>query len=135
MSAIKIEVELIESFFFQAEDGIRDRNVTGVQTCALPILWLWAGLQRGEGCWSECATRLCRELRLGRSLLHLLLGRSRRRDDRNRDDSGTAVYSSEHSAGISGAGESGNRRWRPPEIGFSSQSRGSVVRGICHLGL
>src|SRR5438067_8633536 len=26
------------SFFFQAEDGIRDRNVTGVQTCALPIL-------------------------------------------------------------------------------------------------
>src|SRR5207249_5616597 len=30
-------------FFFQAEDGIRDRNVTGVQTCALPI---WA---REEG--------------------------------------------------------------------------------------
>src|SRR5699024_11681377 len=24
-------------FFCQAEDGIRDRNVTGVQTCALPI--------------------------------------------------------------------------------------------------
>src|SRR6266513_5659747 len=24
-------------FFFRAEDGIRDRNVTGVQTCALPI--------------------------------------------------------------------------------------------------
>src|SRR5699024_12097809 len=24
-------------FIFQAEDGIRDRNVTGVQTCALPI--------------------------------------------------------------------------------------------------
>src|SRR5699024_12090937 len=29
---------LLLSFFFQAEDGIRDRNVTGVQTCALPIL-------------------------------------------------------------------------------------------------
>src|SRR5699024_5245995 len=27
----------IGSFFCQAEDGIRDRNVTGVQTCALPI--------------------------------------------------------------------------------------------------
>src|SRR5256886_6871218 len=27
-------------FFFQAEDGIRDLTVTGVQTCALPI---WAG--------------------------------------------------------------------------------------------
>src|SRR5205823_11795259 len=25
-------------FFFQAEDGIRDKLVTGVQTCALPIL-------------------------------------------------------------------------------------------------
>src|SRR5438094_10651338 len=24
-------------FFFQAEDGIRDRTMTGVQTCALPI--------------------------------------------------------------------------------------------------
>src|SRR5260370_6151587 len=24
-------------FFFQAEDGIRDSSVTGVQTCALPI--------------------------------------------------------------------------------------------------
>src|SRR5699024_11730469 len=45
------------SFFFQAEDGIRDRNVTGVQTCALPISNLslpfelrsygWQ-LQRGE---------------------------------------------------------------------------------------
>src|SRR5699024_12068271 len=30
---------LLVFFFFQAEDGIRDRNVTGVQTCALPILY------------------------------------------------------------------------------------------------
>src|SRR5699024_11723918 len=28
---------------FQAEDGIRDRNVTGVQTCALPILKINSG--------------------------------------------------------------------------------------------
>src|SRR5437868_12623376 len=28
---------VLESFFFHAEDGIRYRNVTGVQTCALPI--------------------------------------------------------------------------------------------------
>src|SRR5699024_11983928 len=37
-------------FFFQAEDGIRDRNVTGVQTCALPILKflpsIWEQIQR-----------------------------------------------------------------------------------------
>src|SRR3712207_8801440 len=30
-------------FFFQAEDGIRDIGVTGVQTCALPILPRAAG--------------------------------------------------------------------------------------------
>src|SRR5688500_19635882 len=28
---------MLSSFFFQAEDGIRDYKVTGVQTCALPI--------------------------------------------------------------------------------------------------
>src|SRR5260221_10146132 len=30
----------VSFFFFQAEDGIRDHCVTGVQTCALPILAL-----------------------------------------------------------------------------------------------
>src|SRR5690606_39303225 len=29
-------------FFFQAEDGIRDFHVTGVQTCALPISAAWS---------------------------------------------------------------------------------------------
>src|SRR5437667_9228324 len=29
--------QIVILFFFQAEDGIRDRDVTGVQTCALPI--------------------------------------------------------------------------------------------------
>src|SRR5256885_8382236 len=32
-------------FFFQAEDGIRDYKVTGVQTCALPILAQHGGLR------------------------------------------------------------------------------------------
>src|SRR5437870_12226972 len=31
-------VQYLFVFFFQAEDGIRDGHVTGVQTCALPIL-------------------------------------------------------------------------------------------------
>src|SRR5256884_5545588 len=35
-------------FFFQAEDGIRDVAVTGVQTCALPISSPRAGAARGE---------------------------------------------------------------------------------------
>src|SRR5690625_6435274 len=29
--------DILSFFFFQAEDGIRDGHVTGVQTCALPI--------------------------------------------------------------------------------------------------
>src|SRR5215813_9241669 len=29
--------DAVQVFFFQAEDGIRDADVTGVQTCALPI--------------------------------------------------------------------------------------------------
>src|SRR5687768_17860137 len=35
-------------FFFQAEDGIRDVAVTGVQTCALPILENAIGLHRPD---------------------------------------------------------------------------------------
>src|SRR5260370_10732867 len=35
-------------FFFQAEDGIRDSSVTGVQTCALPIFY--DVVDAGPGC-------------------------------------------------------------------------------------
>src|SRR5204863_1867409 len=34
----RIALRFVLLFFFQAEDGIRDLYVTGVQTCALPIL-------------------------------------------------------------------------------------------------
>src|SRR5256885_14039049 len=36
-------------FFFQAEDGIRDYKVTGVQTCALPIYWKKFGELKPKG--------------------------------------------------------------------------------------
>ena len=36
-------------FFFQAEDGIRGRLVTGVQTCALPIYEALFALGRSQG--------------------------------------------------------------------------------------
>src|SRR5437016_6167725 len=35
-------------FFFQAEDGIRDWSVTGVQTCALPICSAQSKVHRGH---------------------------------------------------------------------------------------
>src|SRR5206468_8220388 len=40
-------------FFFQAEDGIRDLIVTGVQTCALPISEL-----AQKAVWTECCGEL-----------------------------------------------------------------------------
>src|SRR5437870_11392493 len=40
-------------FFFQAEDGIRDGHVTGVQTCALPIYAV--GLGGVPDAWSRIA--------------------------------------------------------------------------------
>src|SRR5258708_33092350 len=49
-------------FFFQAEDGIRDDLVTGVQTCALPIFAVYAVLDGFD---------------LGIGAIHLLLGRTR----------------------------------------------------------
>src|SRR5699024_11440307 len=46
-------------FFFQAEDGIRDRNVTGVQTCALPISFCQYLLN-----YSDCSP-VCQILSMG----------------------------------------------------------------------
>src|SRR5439155_9999576 len=50
-------------FFFQAEDGIRDGHVTGVQTCALPILW------QVVPCRNQSANR--KNSRIGKSAISL----------------------------------------------------------------
>src|SRR6266536_4547035 len=70
-------------FFFQAEDGIRDPLVTGVQTCALPISrcgatscwvqtqWVVCPLRSGSGATCQCATYSVPSLRwLTVSLTH-----------------------------------------------------------------
>src|SRR3712207_9436458 len=57
-------------FFFQAEDGIRDIGVTGVQTCALPIYprrcWQAPGQVRGRRAassdGSRSGSRPCRKI-------------------------------------------------------------------------
>src|SRR2546430_3433026 len=43
---IHTDLVIVFFFFFQAEDGIRDLTVTGVQTCALPI----SGITRKMPC-------------------------------------------------------------------------------------
>src|SRR2546430_9916060 len=44
-------VSFCSCFFFQAEDGIRDLTVTGVQTCALPICSMSAASYGIDYCW------------------------------------------------------------------------------------
>src|SRR2546425_9691850 len=87
-------------FFFQAEDGIRDKLVTGVQTCALPI-WV------PNVSW-PCAGRS--------SLLELAVwARGNRR--RNVISAGRA-----RKGPTPGAGPWYNERWR---AGSREQGRGS----------
>src|SRR6266498_4529793 len=45
-------------FFFQAEDGIRDADVTGVQTCALPILVVLGPSGSGKSTLCRAINRL-----------------------------------------------------------------------------
>src|SRR5260370_40424062 len=49
-------------FFFQAEDGIRDSSVTGVQTCALPLLEPFEEQLDLPARLVEICDRACREV-------------------------------------------------------------------------
>src|SRR3712207_1166884 len=55
--------------FFQAEDGIRDIGVTGVQTCALPISTLIPALQHLEASLSRKADEFATVVKAGRTHL------------------------------------------------------------------
>src|SRR5690606_40595359 len=50
-------------FFFQAEDGIRDFHVTGVQTCALPISIYNFSIPAALKAWIDQVTRARRTFR------------------------------------------------------------------------
>src|SRR5207245_11024307 len=79
-------------FFFQAQDGIRDATVTGVQTCALPILSVTHSRQDqprlhpqrrnrpSKPSWDLKKCMLCRLLRS--RLTHLSDSGSRRSEER-----------------------------------------------------
>src|SRR2546425_1598237 len=102
-------------FFFQAEDGIRDKLVTGVQTCALPISHNERRLNREY--WSETSPSL-KEWRLQVNLYFPIGGSApanakRKRADRAHSPSfrptrcrGPEVRST--------AGDRGRRRGPPP---------------------
>src|SRR2546430_4738807 len=92
-------------FFFQAEDGIRDLTVTGVQTCALPIsARRMPGLARAGP--DHVHVELAAELggQLGRARLHVV-ARVDRADLVRRED----LQRSEERR----VGEEGRSRWAP----------------------
>src|SRR5688500_19085637 len=97
-------------FFFQAEDGIRDYKVTGVQTCALPI----SALGPGAG----CSRRGCRK------------ARSRSATDPIRRSGGRCPRRSR----IRG-GRSGRRRAAPPCAAqcIRSEEHTSELQSPCNL--
>src|SRR6266567_5822300 len=51
LAAVIVVISCLPFFFFQAEDGIRDLTVTGVQTCALPILFRFCGVVGAASVW------------------------------------------------------------------------------------
>src|SRR5205823_8004817 len=70
-------------FFFQAEDGIRDKLVTGVQTCALPI-WEIV-VHRHVQLDRRPAARIAAPLHVGHLLLRPTLGRGAESDLRSEE--------------------------------------------------
>src|SRR5256886_10233476 len=72
-------VSFCTTFFFQAEDGIRDLTVTGVQTCALPIYPIHVVL-RAAGDLSDDH----RGLHVGMERAEVSVGASRREGLRER---------------------------------------------------
>src|SRR5690606_41160927 len=56
-------------FFFQAEDGIRDFHVTGVQTCALPILrpFSWPRSSVASSGFTSCGNHCRLKMAVSRS--------------------------------------------------------------------
>src|SRR5690606_41448329 len=99
-------------FFFQAEDGIRDFHVTGVQTCALPIYHRRGRPDGGQGpqqgrCAGDRRQRACREQKAA----------ARRRDRHGEDRTLGRLRPARHRGGI--------LRNTAPEIGRAS-CRGRV---------
>src|SRR5256886_5405821 len=90
---------IIFFFFFQAEDGIRDLTVTGVQTCALPIYRigeLRLVHRRGEALLAERQQRAGRRQGQGRGGAH----GARELGERHTDAHGRAIVRAVEGRGI-----------------------------------
>src|SRR2546430_7534847 len=76
---LQILIKSFFFFFFQAEDGIRDLTVTGVQTCALPILrGAQNGIFYGKGEVCAAGSRLLVEQTVHDQVLEQLAERAKK---------------------------------------------------------
>src|SRR2546430_13964623 len=95
--------------FFQAEDGIRDLTVTGVQTCALPIyLFVLVGGQRRHQLAVDVALHRACELRPS------MAARIDAEEPRRREVEPVADPSAEESSRQKAAHESADERFAHP---------------------
>src|SRR5258707_2775562 len=126
-------------FFFQAEDGIRDIGVTGVQTCALPICRL---AHARRACDAD-ADRLAGQ---GQKLLHqaarrLLMIRAPALDQRDgaRDDGALAGADAAREIGKIGNGGSAARRHsfalEPRPLGVLAALPRGWTRSVFYMNL
>src|SRR2546426_11114507 len=90
-------------FFFQAEDGIRDYKVTGVQTCALPIWSRAVRFEKAASCarkWDGPRPSFCSAAITQRCFAFLIFGTHR-----------SAFCTSDF---IRGKAPGKERNWMPP---------------------
>src|SRR3989475_8618648 len=85
------------SFFFQAEDGIRDLTVTGVQTCALPIYHLYVARAPAPEPMVVPQNQLLHPEARPQHVAHELLGSEPRQLRRERQDRKSTRLNSSHS--------------------------------------
>src|SRR5687768_18589893 len=100
-------------FFFQAEDGIRDVAVTGVQTCALPISY-WYGRTVPQPSMATAEAMMSRRARTVRStFLRFRIFRFRNRNMRRSEERRV--------------GKECRSRWSPYHEKKNSKARGKNV--------
>src|SRR5256885_12224165 len=104
-SSSAVDRSLSDVFFFQAEDGIRDYKVTGVQTCALPIYHAQLLRSFWNFCTPTCSSRVC--------LCALWSGQKRTEKPTNGHSRGTGMDVRPHRSEERRVGKECRSRWSP----------------------
>src|SRR5260370_15848449 len=136
------KVRLRAFFFFQAEDGIRDSSVTGVQTCALPISRRLRGAPQSTGT-GEAAARAGGAARAqfghdarGYGLLQVPERGPERRRHGNEEGDGARLGKfcgavlSRHAAAERRAGSAGGDAGRNQELRKGDADQSTVCAGV-----